>query len=164
MFFLQKITTEYVEHEDRVRLAGDQGGQDAVIIWLTQRLLQRLVPVLLEHLGLSAVSAQETDILQSFAQQAALAELHHESPVQAEVGSLVYLPSKVDIRKTSELVRLEFSCEQSPPVIFELGATTLRQWLAILHGQYIRAGWPLDVWPEWISAQQNARGGVLSVQ
>lgn len=164
MFPLQKITTEYVEHEDRVRLAGDQGNQDAVIIWLTQRLLQRLVPVLLQHLGMQAVSAQEADILQSFAQQAALAELHQQPPVQAEMDCLVCLPSKVDVRKTSELVSLEFACEHSSPVVLELGATPLRQWLAILYDQYIRAGWPLDVWPEWMERQGKSPQPLETVQ
>ncbi len=49
MLTLQRITTEYVELEDRILLAGELGNREAVVVWLTQRLLQRLVPVLHEQ-------------------------------------------------------------------------------------------------------------------
>ncbi len=153
MLTLQKITTEYVELEDRIRLAGEMGNQEAVVVWLTQRLLQRLVPVLLQYLGGQAPAEQSFDVLQSFAQQAALAELQQQPPVQTATDGVTCLALKVEIRKTSEMMRLEFIGEQGQPILLELGATTLRQWLAILHDAYIRAEWPLDVWPEWMERQ-----------
>lgn len=153
MLTLQKITTEYVEIEDRIRLAGELGNREAVVVWLTQRLLQRLVPVLLQYLGGQAPAEQSFDVLQSFAQQAALAELQQQSPVQAATGGVTCLALKVEIHKTSEMMSLEFIGEQGQPILLELGATTLRQWLAILHDVYIRAEWPLDVWPEWMERQ-----------
>ena len=37
---LDRITTEYIDTEDRIRLSGQYAGGPAVVIWLTQRLIQ----------------------------------------------------------------------------------------------------------------------------
>lgn len=39
---LQRITTEYIEAEDRIRLAGE-AGEKTMVLWLTQRFLNRLI-------------------------------------------------------------------------------------------------------------------------
>ena len=41
---LRRMTTEYRAQEDRLCLTGERTGGDAVVLWLTQRLLNRLVP------------------------------------------------------------------------------------------------------------------------
>lgn len=163
MFCLRKITTEYFGHEDRIRISGDVDGQNAVVIWLTQRLLQRLVPALLQHLGLRE-AAVNAEILQSFAQQSAVSELDHQAPVKASADCTAYLPTKVDIRKAGEFVCLEFASENNPSIILELGVVSLRQWLAILYDAYLRADWPLDVWPDWIGGQGGAAQSLETVQ
>ena len=38
---LQRVTTAYVADEDRLRLTGELSDGDAVVLWLTQRLLNR---------------------------------------------------------------------------------------------------------------------------
>ena len=40
---LQRCTTEYVECEDRIRLAGELASGATVVLWLTQRLMNRLI-------------------------------------------------------------------------------------------------------------------------
>ena len=91
MSTLQRITTEYVEQEDRIRLSGEFASGDTVVLWLTQRLLHRLVPHLTAWLArqvapassIPAVEAAHQDIVQGFAQQAARAQLAPEPPVRA---------------------------------------------------------------------------------
>ena len=46
---LQRCTTEYIATEDRLRLSGEIGTQSTVVLWLTQRLLNRLMPPLYCH-------------------------------------------------------------------------------------------------------------------
>ena len=78
---LQRITTEYNEPEDRIRLSGELAQGDTVVLWLTQRLLNRLVPHLTAWLSqqlapassIPSVQAVHEDIVQGFAQQAARA-------------------------------------------------------------------------------------------
>lgn len=45
---LQRITTQYDEREDRIRLAGETMNDQMVVLWFTQRMLHRLLPVSLE--------------------------------------------------------------------------------------------------------------------
>ena len=44
MRVLHRLTTDYVEEEDRIRVSGASANGDTVVLWLTQRLLNRLVP------------------------------------------------------------------------------------------------------------------------
>ena len=46
---LQRVTTAYLENEDRLRLTGELADGDTVVCWLTQRLLNRLVPGLIKR-------------------------------------------------------------------------------------------------------------------
>lgn len=51
---LQRVTTAYLENEDRLRLTGKLADGDIVVLWLTQRLLSRLVPHLTTWLARQA--------------------------------------------------------------------------------------------------------------
>jgi hypothetical protein len=50
-------------------------------------------------------------------------------------------------------VRLIFGLmdeRQENDATLTLQTQALRQWLGIVHSQYLKGGWPLSVWPEWI--------------
>lgn len=181
---LQKITTQYVDREDRIRLAGETVPEQAVVLWLTQRLLQRLVPPLCQWLEQhspvppgSVASATRAEVAQGFAQQAALAELQPQAPVVAEAAETAWLVTAVDVQLQADGVQLVFRSDAVPgaapsqgtpvptpaseAVSLHIQAQPLRQWLAIVHGQVCEAGWPLDAWPAWMdprTASQTAVG------
>lgn len=54
---LKRLSTGHQEVEDRIRLVGETGNGAVVVLWLTQRLLLRLVPILLEGLETSVTDA-----------------------------------------------------------------------------------------------------------
>ena len=56
---LQRITTTYVDVEDRLRLTGVLANGTVVQLWLTQRLLGRLVPPLTSWLERNALLVAE---------------------------------------------------------------------------------------------------------
>lgn len=153
---LQRITTEYVDAEDRIRLAGEVGGSaDAQVLWLTQRLMQRLLPHLLgwleQQVSAAPVSADQHQALQGFVQQAAKAELQPQAPVQASERSKQWLVTAVDIASSAQRITLTFKgLEPDAQVRLTLADQPLRQWLAIVHERYRQAGWPLDLWPQWM--------------
>ena len=160
---LQRITTEYIETQDRLRLAGELADGDKSapqVLWLTQRLLQRLLPVLFKQLqGAGAVAdtshadTSYADLLHSFAQQSARAQLVPQPPVQVNPSSAAWLVLSVDIAQSEEGLRLTFKGEPNQPdqqASLALTAQPLRQWLGILHGAYCKAEWPLQVWPQWL--------------
>ncbi len=153
---LQRVTTEYVESEDRLRLSGAAADGSTVVLWLTQRLALRLLPLLCGWLEQQTVAGAPMEVVQEFAQQAALAALEPSAPVQAAQEAQAWLVHTVDVNTSAELVRLDFKSEAAGPVRGRLvfAAQPLRQWLGILHDQCRRAGWPESAWPEWMQQAQ----------
>ena len=47
---LQRLTTEYIVIEDRIRISGETRDSGPVVMWLTNRLAMRVVPQLLRWL------------------------------------------------------------------------------------------------------------------
>ena len=169
---LEHLTTEYVEREDRIRLSGQLTHGDTVVLWLTQRLLSRLVPHLSAWLARQlapassnpSVQAAHQDIVQGFAQQAARAQLVPEPPVRASSPMAVWRVDAVDIAQGEDSLALTFKGEAGEPVLLTLSAQPLRQWLGIVYEQYRKAEWPTGVWPAWVEdAQVSAEASLRSV-
>lgn len=169
---LQRITTAYSETEDRLRLAGKGAHGQTVVLWLTQRLMNRLVAHLCAWLdqhgnattGTVATQLQGTaqSVAQSFAQQAAAAALAPKPPVQVAGQATQALVHSVDVSSHAQAqsITLRFKGQAShdpasdtqAEVQAQLGmnATALRQWLGIVYGQYRVAQWPTGAWPQWM--------------
>lgn len=148
---LQRVTTEYVVVEDRLRLSGATADDQTVVLWLTQRLVNLLAPQLtgwLERQG--AAEVMDSELVQGFAQEAAEASLTAEPAVPAASPDGAWLVESVDIHIGTDGVILTFKSEDGPVANLTLLTQALRQWLGILRGQYGVGGWPRDVWPNWM--------------
>lgn len=162
---LQRITTEYDEREDRIRVSGELADGRTVVLWLTQRLLNRLVPHLTAWLArqvapassIPSVQAIHQDIVQSFAQQAARAQLAPEPPVRASSPMASWRVDSVDIAQGEDAVALTFKGEAGEQVLVTLSAQPLRQWLGIVYEQILRGQWPTTAWPAWMQADAPAQ-------
>ena len=111
MIHLQRITTEYVDTEDRIRLSGEVKENVSIVLWLTQRLLAQLISHLLGLIEKQSLDVATTDsanpapassLMQGFAQQAAQAELAPEVPVQATDSAQSWLVLEVDFSLSPE--------------------------------------------------------------
>jgi len=154
MIELQRVTTEYSETEDRLRLAGEAGAEagSTVVLWLTQRLLNRLVPHLCQWLEQQSGHVPLAEVRQEFAQQLARAELEPQAPVQAATPTREALLHSVDLRSTNAAMGLVFKDAAGNSVAsLRLEAKPLRQWLNIVYDQYRKAQWPTTVWPAWVA-------------
>lgn len=159
MATLQRITTQYIEHEDRLRLTGitDQG--EAVVLWLSQRLLLRLIPHLTAWLektgnpGQSAAAADQriNEQLQDQAQRTARNELTPLPPVTPESGTRTWMAHTVDVAHNPGAVRMTFRGDPDLSVDLGLNSRELRQWLAIVYDMWRLAQWPDSIWPNWIT-------------
>lgn len=147
---LQRITTQYHEVEDRIRLSGQDTYGRGIVIWLTLRLMQRLIPSLTQWLEKQYDFTPGADILLGFAQQAAKAELKAEAPVHVDEDSTEWVASVLDLAYFDQAVRLTFNDSERCTAVMILETKPLRQWLAIVLDVYIKAGWPLDAWPHWM--------------
>lgn len=161
----ERCTTEYIDAEDRVRLCAELANGDTVVLWLTQRLLNHLVPHLIAWLekqtaGMSSipsVQSGQSDAAQGFAQQAAGAQMKQELPVLAESALTHWRVDVVDVAQFDESVMLTFKSEQTRQAAVKLPTQQLRQWLSILYRQYLRGEWPTGVWPPWFAASDQPR-------
>lgn len=155
MIALQKITTVYVDKEDRIRLTGALQNGDTIVIWLTLRMLQLLVPSLANWLQRSdtvagAAHGAEKDV-QSFRQQAAKASIEKQLPVAATGQSLTWVAVGVDYRSNNTQIHLVFKGQNNEAASLDLPLEACRQWLSILFDAYKLAAWPMTAWPDWIS-------------
>lgn len=153
---LNRLTTRYDSKEDRLKLVGEIKPGQTVVLWFSQRLMNRLVAALAKHLEKTTDPIKKADAIQSnlkqtFAQQRAHAELPKQVPVTAVDVLDAWLVQGVDLKATPSGVRLSFKGETDEHQIqMMLAHVPLRQWLNIVHGQYRTAGWNTAIWPVWL--------------
>lgn len=151
---LQRLTTVWVDTEDRLRLTGESADGALVCLWLTRRLSDRLLPLLLDWLDGDAHGDARASLMQEFAQEAARSALALQAAVPAGSGDTV-LVQGVTVVKGTQALGLTFRASEAPEdaraweIILE--HQPLRQWLAIIHDQYRKAEWPMELWPAWIA-------------
>ena len=178
---LQRVTSIYSDTEDRFRVTGEVNADSTRCLWLTQRLLIRLVPPMLEWLNEIARAEGKGDrgqaeLMQDFAQQAAKARLEPQAavpvpsmpdpnaPIETTPGAGasarlddIWLVKEVDISKsTNGVLTLIFKREGANGAQLSMAPIELRQWLIILHSQWLQAGWPATIWPEWVDTSPRA--------
>lgn len=127
---LRRLTTRYVDHEDRMRLAGELANGQVQVLWLTQRLLNRLLPHLWQWLNLAVQSQPQSHDspgaaaaatspgaqaeLQRFAQQSATAQRQQQTPVNPAQAERTLLVQSVDIAQLPAGLKLVFKAAPPP--------------------------------------------------
>lgn len=155
---LARVTTQYSDVEDRIRLSGELPSGVTVVLWLSQRLVRRLVPSLAKWLEKEANHLPMPELRQEMTQQAAEAGLKPAAPVQTAPQVAGELVTEVDLTYGEDAVRITFKKQGMSPIILPMSKMSLRQWLGILRGAFERAEWPLDVWPGWSLPEDTSTG------
>jgi hypothetical protein len=158
------ITLSYDVDQDRIQLATQLDDKRAVRLWLTQRLARRLVSVLTANLeqaeAIPLPSVREAVMTQAQAQ--AVSTIRPRQPVVAPPREVpAYLVHNIKIRVGPKLIELQFESSLDIAPTAQLDRTLTRQWLTMLHRQFVAGQWPVDVWPVWLiegSAQPAATG------
>ena len=156
---LTKVTCTYSEIEDRIRMSAMLQEGEPVVFWLTHRLASRMVAALTLHLERSVSRSSLVDMGLLLACQQCEAEWQHEpsEPVSYKPESLRILPEKVALNCSAENAALLFPLGDGRQAQMRMNLLELRQWLAIMHRQYKKAGWPMEVWPEWFTLAESGR-------
>ena len=163
MITLQRITSEYIKSEDRIRLTAISKAEETIILWITKRLLIRLIAHFLgwlekeapEVARSSAIGNETKSALQGMAQQSAAAKLPEQSAVTANSDSAALLVKEIDIKMSEEVVLLVFKCDEAWKAELSFTVQQLRQWLGMIHRLWRLAEWPVSIWPDWMDDNQQ---------
>jgi hypothetical protein len=153
MPLIASITLTYDQIEDRIHAATRLEDGQPTRFWLTQRLARRLVAALAGHLekaeAIPLPSVREAVMAQEQAQ--AVSTLKPSAPVAATPDTPAHLVSNITLNMGPEKVELLFDSGADVKPAIVLDRTLVRQWLSLLHRQFVAAEWPLDVWPIWLT-------------
>lgn len=147
-FKIDKLTTEYVQEEDRVRLNLTDPQQGCSSLWFTQRLLNRMIPALVNVLEEETKGSPQASELQAFNQDQAQRNLENEIPIAATDAA--WLVRRIDLTPSKYKIVLVFTDGADISARLDIPKTALRQWLSIIRQLYKHAGWNTDVWPNWL--------------
>ena len=158
MHKLKRITTEYLDIEDRIRVTALTEDDKILVLWFTYRLMSRVVTHcvnLLEKHSPEVANTPTTDkqsrsSTQSFVQQSAQQNLYKEESVTAIENSHDYLIQEVDVKFAAENLTLIFKAESIENSELHLNNQALRQWLGIIFSIWKKADWPISLWPNWM--------------
>ena len=147
---IERFTTEYQAVEDRIRYLVSAKTGESQTLWLTRRLINKLLPALFDLLKEETAGSAMSDDLQAFSQDKARQSIKNEPPVRANNDSEDWLVTHVDLTPSKEVVKLVFYDENDHRVALSLPRHNLRQWLSILRELYNRAQWSENFWPDWL--------------
>lgn len=164
---LHKFTTQYIDIEDRIQVAGATLEGEILTLWLTHRLLAQLVPTLCHcierhssigqiHADLPASAprpAHQQQVIQEFEQQIANSSIKPTERVQANPSNPVLLIDEATVELGSTGVNIHLGCTpQNQIVHIAFQPETLRQWMGILFNAYRKSRWTHEIWPNWIKS------------
>lgn len=167
---IRRFTTEYVVPEDRMRLLVETEDDAVRILWLTRRLMVRMVPELVKYLSEvapaidkqtkgqsgSATAPGLSDNAQRQQQLNALGQMEQQPPVTPQAQDTPTqncLISSLQVRMGRGGVVVSFLVDETEVQKLPFPQEALRQWMGILHLNFRKAQWTDDVWPAWITAK-----------
>lgn len=150
------FTARYDAVEDRLRLdAVDvQGGKQA--IYLTRRLVDRVIPVLVSHLEGKTPDGVPADLAQGMSQSRARQARQSGEPtpaVVAESETPTWLCRTIHIKKAEHGLNVIFTDDARIDAVMSMVEANLRAVLDILFGLYAKAGWPTEPFPGWMKPE-----------
>lgn len=123
--------------------------QQTTVIWLTRRLLVRLIDAMVKAIETETLGRPESDTLQTFTQHRAQQVQVEESPVKATEGSAEWLINRVDLNVSDERLTLKLFSDEECATL-PMPRVNARQWLNIMHRLFEVAEWHYEKWPSWL--------------
>ncbi|PHS19413.1 MAG: hypothetical protein COA78_00880 [Blastopirellula sp.] len=154
-----RFTTRYDHAEDRICLLIELKDSTSSRLWLTRRLLNRLVPEtvkVVDTITHRAVSDDPSMLERAhqFDQQAAVGAIKAQPPVVAEDDARL-LVSKIAIRARRGRLLIDLGVGNEIRQTLSFNSAELRQWISVLYDCYTRAQWSEDMWPSWVSLARS---------
>lgn len=156
---IRRFTTVYDLAEDRLKLSLELNEGETKQLWLTRRLMERVIPELVKIIdrhaqrrAMQQPSPTSVDNFQRKTQMQALGKITPQQAVVADRPDESVLVSAITLRQGPQGLSLIFlDGSKAPCVNVPFNEPLLRQWLVVLHQNYTVAGWKDAVWPDWMS-------------
>ena len=160
-FSIQTFTARYDASEDRICLNAVDASGAKQAIYLTRRLMDQIIPVVVKHLEEKTPKGVPADVVQSMTQervrQARKAEAPAQ-PVQADREAPRWLCTTIQMQKQPAGLVVTLSGDAAYRAQIPLADTHLRTVLDIFCNSYAKAGWERRVFPDWLGPEQAAAG------
>jgi len=127
----------------------EDGLQQTTVIWLTHRLLVRVIDAMVKAIESETQGRPESDTLQTFTQHRAQQAQVEESPVRAIEGSAEWLINRIDLNVSDERLTLKLFADEECATL-PMPRVNVRQWLHIMHRLFEVAEWHYEQWPSWL--------------
>lgn len=153
--FLTKISLGYCAEEDRIFINGLTVDQCVLRCWVTQRLMNNMVPHIKEmnrgcsESEISTSSIDSSDDLSSNSSEPVVIETHHDE----------FLAVSVDITKRESDLMLSWKSDDHA-AIFSMPMGQVGNWLEGVQTCYRRAQWPMTAWSSFTSDKVLGRTSV----
>ena len=162
---LKKVTSEFIEIEDRFRLSALTTKDEAVAFWLTQRLLTRLVAHLSKQIEIDSpqlsnapaagkASHPDSDRDRQISNREPLAS---QSAVKIKESVTPILITEVDVKLGKSDLALVLKSGKKSCASISLSLSELKQWLEILYALWHKAGWPISLWPQRLTSNNSIK-------
>lgn len=156
LFQIQTFTARYDPAEDRVRLDAIDAKGHKQAVWLTRRLADRVIPVLVSHLEGKTPEGIPADLAQGMNQSRArqARQTGDISPaVVAESETPTWLCRTIHVQKAQQGLNVMFTDDARINAVTPMVEANLRAVLDILLELYTKAGWPTEPFPEWMKPE-----------
>tara|TARA_E500000331_G_scaffold353699_1_gene404933 strand:+ start:465 stop:971 length:507 start_codon:yes stop_codon:yes gene_type:complete len=151
---LQRITTQFVDIEDRVKISALSQDNETLVLWLTQRLLIRIVDRCLTFVD-ENIGAKGANLPVSEASSNKQPNLQQISPseeaVVATLNCRSLLIQEVDLRYYQDQLSIVFRHNKENQFSLHFDRQQLCQWLTIIFNIWRQAEWPMTIWPKTIN-------------
>ncbi|MFI4973839.1 MAG: hypothetical protein ACHP84_04780 [Caulobacterales bacterium] len=150
---IRKFSLAFDAQEDRLAWDAEDLAGATTRLWLTQRLCRGLVAAVLPRLQAAApadAAPRHAAAVQSWEQAAAMSEFGKIAGVQPGPDAASGLVSAVHIRPTADGLELKFDFGTDQSRTVGVAHAGVRQMLAVMRRLYQAAGWPMDIWPDWV--------------
>lgn len=158
-YAIKTFTGRYIPVEDRLRLDAVDRDGNKQSLFMTRRLVDRIIPVMVEHLEGQTPEGMPLHLVQEM-QQDRVRKVHaegdSEAPVEVAPELVPWLCRTVHLTKTGPSLSVVFTDDTHIEAHMPMSAENLRVVLDIFKTLYTSAEWGLQAFPDWMQAPAAA--------
>ena len=153
LFCIQTFTGRYDPVEDRFRLDAVNAAGEKQSIFLTRRLVDRVIPVLVSHLEGKTPDGAPADLAQGMSQPHARQARQTGEATPAVAATPTWLCRTMHFQKADHGLNVIFTNDTQVDAVMPMVEANLRAVLDILLELYTKANWPTEPLPEWMKSE-----------